>query len=261
MFLAVDIGNTNVVFGAHDGERWVRHWRARTVAEKMPDEYAVLFRAFLRAEGLEAAVFEQVVLSSVVPPLTGALRGMLAAETGVQPLVVSHAIETGLGFAVRNPAEVGADLIANGVAAYQRFGRACIAVDFGTATTFSAISDEADFLGVAIAPGLNLAASALAGQTAQLPQIYLSAPARVVGTDTISALQAGLVGGYVGLVEGLIDRIRAELGESVPVIATGGLSSLIVPLTDRFTARDPWLTLEGLRIIGARNASGGSIET
>jgi type III pantothenate kinase len=154
---------------------------------------------------------------------------------------------------VDNPAEVGADLIANGVAVYERLGTACIAVDFGTASTFSAISDGPTFLGVAIAPGLNLAASALAGGTAQLPQIDLVAPPSAIGTNTIHSIQAGVVLGYVGLVEGLIDRLRAEMGAAVPVVATGGLSRIIDPLTDRFTAVDPWLTLEGIRLIGLRN--------
>jgi type III pantothenate kinase len=254
MFLAVDVGNSNIVFGVHDGERWLRHWRARTEPAKMPDEYGVLFRSFLQEAGLSLNGFEGIALSSVVPLLTGRMSEMLEEHTGREPLVISHTIDTGLTFAVDNPAEVGADLIANAVAAYDRFHDACIVVDFGTATTFTAVGAGATFLGVAIAPGLNLTASALAGGTAQLPQVYLSPPPQVIGTHTVASIQAGLVLGYVGLVEGLIDRIAEEMGQAVPVLATGGLSRLIAPLTDRFTERDPWLTLEGLRLLGLRNA-------
>jgi type III pantothenate kinase len=253
MLLAIDIGNSNIVFGVHDGERWLYHWRVRTVRDKMPDEYAVHFRAFLGEAGLSVHGFEQIVLSSVVPPITSRLSKMLTEQTEVTPLIINHQVETGLAIAVDNPAEVGADLIANAVAAYEHFGSACIAVDFGTASTFSAVSDEPAFLGVAIAPGLNLAASALAGGTAQLPQIDLAAPESVIGTNTIAALQAGVVLGYVGLVEGLVDRLRAEIGTTVPVVGTGGLSRIIAPLTDRFTTVDPRLTLEGIRLIGLRN--------
>lgn len=253
MLLAVDIGNSNIVFGVHDGNDWLHHWRVRTVRDKMPDEYAVHFRVFLGEAGLSVDRLDQIVLSSVVPPVTGRLAEMLANQIHVQPLVISHTVDTGLDISVDTPAEVGADLIANGVAAHEHFGKACIAVDFGTASTFSAISDEPAFLGVAIAPGLNLAASALAGGTAQLPQIELTAPPSVIGTNTIHSIQAGVVLGYVGLVEGLIDRLRAEMGAAVPVVATGGLSRIIGPLTDRFTAIDPRLTLEGIRLIGLRN--------
>jgi len=253
MLLAVDIGNSNIVFGVHDGERWCHHWRVRTVRDKMPDEYVVLFLAFLREAGLDVGCFEQVALSSVVPPLTGGFGEMLAAQTGVAPLILNHETATGLAFAVDDPAEVGADLIANAVAAHARCGGACIAVDFGTASTFTVVSDAPTFLGVAIAPGLNLVASALAGGTAQLPQVELAAPPGPIGTNTVTAIQAGVVLGYVGLVEGLIDRLHGALGFSTPVFATGGLSRVIAPLTDRFTAVDPWLTLEGIRLIALRN--------
>jgi len=252
MLLAIDIGNTNVVFGVHDGASWLHHWRVRTVREKMPDEYGVLLRALLSEAGLRMADFDRIVLASVVPPLTGRMEEMLADQTTVEPLVVGHEVDTGLAFAVDNPAEVGADLIANAVAAYERVGQACVVVDFGTATTFTAVSREAAFLGVAIAPGMNLAASALAGGTAQLPQIRLAAPEAAIGTNTIHAIRSGVLLGYVGLVEGMIDRFRGEIGGDVTVLATGGLSSLIAHLTDRFSTVDPWLTLDGIRLIGER---------
>ncbi len=253
MLLAVDIGNTNVVFGVFDGTGWRHHWRVRTVREKMADEYGVLFRGLLGERGLAMRDFERIVIASVVPPLTGRIEEMIADESAADPLVINHTTDTGLTFAVDNPAEVGADLIANAVAAYQRVRGACIVVDFGTAATFTAVSVDATFLGVAIAPGMNLAASALAGGTAQLPQVRLSSPTQVIGTNTVRAIQSGVMFGYVGLVEGIIDRFRAEMGTTAPVIATGGLSSLISPLTNRFSAVDPWLTLDGIRIIGERN--------
>lgn len=255
MLLAVDIGNTNIVFGVHDGATWRHHWRVRTVRDKMPDEYGVLFRSLLREADLSLDALAQVVISSVVPPLTGAIGEMLSAGTGLVPVIVGPTVDTGLTFAVDTPAEVGADLIANAVAAYARFERACIIVDFGTATTFTAVSAEAAFLGVAIAPGVNLAASALAGGTAQLPQISLAAPPGVIGTNTIHAIQSGVVLGYVGLVEGLLARLRAEdaLGRGAPAVATGGLARLIAPLTESLTEIDPWLTLEGVRLIAERH--------
>jgi len=258
MLLAVDVGNTNIVLGIHDGEQWLHHWRVRTVREKMPDEHAVQFRVFLREAGLAMHAFDQLVLSSVVPPLTTSMQAMLATQTGLEPLVVSHTVDTGLVFAVDNPAEVGADLIANAVAAYNYFQGACIIVDFGTATTFTAVSDAATFLGVAIAPGVNLAASALAGGTAQLPQIQLVPPPYAIGTNTIYAIQSGVLLGYVALVQGMIDHFRSEMGVRAPVIATGGLSRLIPPLTDRFDAVDEWLTLEGIRLIALRNRDNGA---
>jgi type III pantothenate kinase len=259
VLLAVDIGNTNIVFGVHDNERWVRHWRVRTVRDKMPDEYGVLLRTFLGEADLTVEALNRSVISSVVPPVTGTIREMLSAQTGLEPLIVSHKVVTGLTFAVDNPAEVGADLIANAVAAHARFQHACVIVDFGTATTFTAVSAEAEFLGVAIAPGVNLAASALAGGTAQLPQIYLAAPPQAIGTNTIHAIQSGIILGYLALVEGIIDRFLEALanpnssGDEVTVVATGGLSRLIVPLSDRFAEVDERLTLEGIRLIAARN--------
>lgn len=254
MLLAVDIGNTNVVFGVHDGKGWMHHWRVRTVRDKMADEYGVLLRALLREADLSMQDFDRIAIASVVPPLTGRVEEMIADQSSVIPLVINHGVETGLDFAVDNPAEVGADLIANAVAAYHRAKGACVIVDFGTATTFTAVSETATFLGVAIAPGVNLAASALAGGTAQLPQIRLTVPERAIGTNTVHAIQSGVLLGYVGLVSSMIDRLQAEIGTPSQVLATGGLSSVIAPMTERFSQIDPWLTLDGVRLIGERNA-------
>ncbi|MCU0519919.1 MAG: type III pantothenate kinase [Anaerolineae bacterium] len=259
MMLAVDIGNTNILFGVHDGSGWRYHWRVRTVRDKMADEYGVLVRALLRESQLTLADFDRIVVASVVPPLTGRMEEMLGDETPVAPLVISHTVDTGLRYAIDNPSELGADLIADAVAAYARLGEACIVVDFGTATTFTAISGDGVVLGVAIAPGMNLAASALSGGTAQLPQVRLIAPQRAIGTNTVDSIRSGVVLGYVGLVEGMITRIQAEMASSqrmasddIKVLATGGLVDIIAPLTERFYAVDPWLTLDGIRIIGER---------
>lgn len=256
MLLAVNVGNTNIVLGVHDGERWLRHWRVRTVRDKMPDEYGMLFHDFLHEAGVTPAALDQAAISSVVPPITDRMEEMLIAHMGMTPLIISTAVNTGLTFALDNPAELGADLIADAVAAYDRVRKACIVVDFGTATTFSAVAADATFLGVAIAPGVNMAMSALAGGTAQLPQIRLSAPPRPIGTNTVHSIQSGIVLGYVGMVESLIARFRTQMGVEAQALATGGLARLIAPLTSCFTAVDEWLTLDGIRLIARRNKNG-----
>ncbi len=253
MLLAVNVGNTNIVFGIHDGARWAHLLRVHTVKEKMPDEYGLLFRNFLREVGLETARFAPVVMSSVVPALTWKLEAMLERYTAQKPLVISHQVECGLTFRVKNPAEVGADLICDAVAAYHYTDGACLAVDCGTATSFVAVSAQAEFLGVAIAPGANLMSAALALNTAQLPQIALTQPASAIGTDTVSALSAGIVLGYVGMVERIIDCMAAEMAAPVTVVATGGLGRFIQPLTERLAVYNEWLTLDGMRLIALRN--------
>lgn len=253
MLLAIDIGNTNVMFGIHSKGKWVAHWRIRTVPDKMPDEYAVLFKEFLRDYRISLADIRRVIMSSVVPPLTGVFRDLCHRYVSHPPLVLGPGVRTGLNIRTDNPAEVGADLIANAVAAYDRFRCNCIVVDFGTATTFSAIAEPGEFLGVAIAPGLEVAADALASRTAQLPRVQLVAPPAAIGKNTVHSMQAGLVFGYVGLTEGLIGRLRAELGGRARVIATGGLARIIAPLTREIEVVEPWLTLEGLRLIAERN--------
>lgn len=252
MLLAVDIGNTNIVLGVHDGQQWLVHWRAQTVRERMMDEYLILFKHYLQDAHLSSAGFERVILSSVVPQLTQGMVTLLTLLTGQTPLIV-HAgmIPKPIALKIDDPAEIGSDLLANAVAAYDRFGQNCIAVDFGTATTFTAIAAPGELLGVAIAAGLNLTASALVERAARLPQIPLTPPPSMIGTNTTHAMQAGLVMGYVAMVEGIIDRMKTEL-DGPKVVATGGLSSMIAPLTDRFDAVEPWLTLDGLRLIAER---------
>jgi len=255
MLLCVDIGNTNIVLGLWNGKQWLVHWRVRTVRDKMPDEYAILLRALLRESGYELQTIKRVVIASVVPPLTTVFSELFQRYLRTKPLVIEPGVRTGLRICIDNPVELGADLVADAVAAYHRFRSACIVVDFGTATTFSAISKEGDFMGVAIAPGLGLAAEALSSRTAQLPRVSLVPPPAAIGKNTVHSMQSGLVLGYVGLVEGLIRRIRTELGGEAQVVATGGLSSILAPLTSEINIVDPWLTLEGLRLISERNSA------
>lgn len=252
MLLAIDIGNTNIVFGVHDGRAWARLWRIQTVRERMPDEYAVLFRDLLGEVGCRLESCDRAVLSSVVPQLKLGLAEMLAQRTGRAPLVLGPKTYRGIEIRTEHPDRIGSDLVADAVAAYHRFRSNCIVVDFGTATTFTAVAAPGHLLGVAIAAGVNVVADALVSRTAQLPHVELVPPPSVIGRNTVHAMQAGLILGQVSLVEGLIDRIRAELG-GARTVATGGLSAVIAPLTDRFDAVDPWLTLDGLRIIAELN--------
>jgi len=250
--LAIDIGNTNIVFGVHDGVRWSHQWRAQTVRERMPDEYAVMFRNFFSSAGLELQSFQNTVLSSVVPQLTHGIAEMVSNHTGYRPVIVSAALNTGIRIRTEQPERLGGDLISNAVAAYDRFQSNSIVVDFGTATTFSVVIEPGEMIGAVIAAGLRATEDALVRRTAQLPHVELVAPPTIVGANTIHAMQAGLVVGHVAMVEGIVDRIRKQIG-GAKVIATGGLSSVLAPLTDRFDAVDPWLTLDGLRLIAERN--------
>ena len=253
MLLAIDIGNTNIALGVYTNGQWVHHWRVRTVRDKMADEYDVLFRALFREAELKPGDLDRVALCSVVPPLTGVISEMVTHSIKQRPLIIGPTVRSGLRIRTDNPAEVGADLVADAVAAYDRLRTNCIVVDFGTATTFTAVAAPGDLLGVAIAPGLETSAGALTERTSQLPRIHLQPPPSAIGRNTIHSMQAGLVYGHVGLVKELIDRISAEMGGKVQAIATGGLSGALAPLVGRFVAVDPWLTLDGVRLIAERN--------
>ena len=254
MLCAVSVGNSHISFGVHDKATWAHRWRIQTVHEKTPDEYTVVFRELFASAGIAADRVDSAILSSVVPPLTGAMAETILAVTGRKPLILSKGVELGLKITTENPAEVGADLIANAVAAFDRFRGNCIVVDFGTALTFTAVAAPGDLRGVAISPGLTSAVDALARNTAQLPRVPLAAPPQAAGRNTVLSIQSGVVFGYVGLVEGLIRRLRDELGGSAEVVVTGGQSPLIAPLLREKATVEPWLTLEGLRIIARRNA-------
>lgn len=254
MLLCIDIGNTNLVFGLWKEGLWIDRWRVRTVQNKMADEYAMLLKTLLAEGGYSFGEISRVAIASVVPRLRSVFFELFNRYLGIEPLILGPGVRTGLKIRIDNPVELGADLVADAVAAYSRFQTACIIVDFGTATTFSAVSREGEFMGVSIAPGIEVAADALSSIAAQLPRINLVPPPAAVGTNTIHSMQSGLIFGYIGLVEGLICRIKEELGGEASVIATGGLSRVLSPLTDMIDETDTDLTLEGLRLIAERNS-------
>jgi type III pantothenate kinase len=249
----VDIGNTNVVMGLYQAQTLLTHWRIATDHQKMADEYGVLVLDLFDRGGQDPADVEGVIVASVVPPLTGIFDKLAQRYLHQKPLVVDAAIHTGVQILLDNPQEVGADRVVNAVAAYRLTGGAACVVDFGTATTFDLISAEGDYMGGAIAPGIGIAAEALFQRTSKLPRTDLVRPPGPIGKNTVHAIQSGLLYGYVGLVEGLVARFRAELGPEMKVIATGGLASLIAAETDAVDAVEPWLTLEGLRLIWDMN--------
>jgi type III pantothenate kinase len=257
MLLAIDIGNTNIVFGLYNGNDLVGHWRISTNHAKMPDEYGLLFMSMLAHKGFDVAAIDGICMSSVVPPLTEILQEMLDDYVGVDTLVVGGGVKTGVDIRYESPRDVGADRVVNAAAA-QRFygGPACI-VDFGTGTTFDALSAKGEYLGGAIAPGILVAAEALFQRTAKLPRIDLQRPPQAIGKNTPDAMRSGILFGYVALVEGMIARFRLELGPTMKTIATGGLARVIAQETTVIQHIDPWLTLKGLRIIYDLNRGEG----
>ena len=255
MLCAVSVGNSHITFGAHENGAWKRRWRIQTVHAKTSDEYLVIFRELFDAAGLRPRDADAVILSSVVPPLTGTMVETLRELCGRMPLLLTAGLDLGLRITTENPAEVGADLVANAVAAYDYFKGSCIVVDFGTALSFTAVGAPGELRGVAIAPGLSSAVNSLAHDTAQLPRVPLTPPPAAAGRNTVHSIQAGIVLGYIGLVEGLIGRLRAELGGNAGVVVTGGQSQVMAPLLAGPVVHEQWLTLEGLRIVASRNPS------
>ena len=253
MLLAVSIGNSHISFGVLEKGTWIKRWRIQTVHAKTADEYLVVMRTLFEAAGIAGDAVTSAILSSVVPPLTGTLSDTMEMLAGRRPLVVTAALDLGLRITTENPSEVGADLVANAVAAFHRVKANCIVVDFGTALSFTAVSAAGELRGVAIAPGLTSAVDSLARSTAQLPSVYLAAPPAAIGRNTVHSIQAGIVFGYTGLVGDIIRRMRAELGGTATVIATGGQSQIMAPLLGPDVVLEQWLTLEGLRVIAERN--------
>ena len=249
MLLAIDIGNTNVTFGLYEGKDLGPSWRIRTVHEKMPDEYGVLLDQLFRHRGYRPDQVTGAVIASVVPPLTPVFELVCREYVGQEPLVVGTGVKTGVRIRYDNPRDVGADRIADAAAVKALYSLPACVVDFGTATTFNAVSAEGDHLGGAIAPGIGIAAQALFERTAKLPRVELTRPPSAIGRNTPHAMQSGLLFGYVGLVEGMVARFKAELGPEPRIIGTGGLANLIAHETDVIDVVDPWLTLHGLRII------------
>jgi type III pantothenate kinase len=253
--LAVDIGNTNLHLGLwHEGE-WRYDWRARTVPDKMPDEYAALIRNFLRDKDLTFEAIGHVVVSSVVPALTSAFAELTLRYIGVDPLIISAHIKTGIKVDVEYPEQVGADRIVNAAAVHQLYGGPAIVIDFGTATTFDVVAANGDYVGGSIAPGIGISLEALVGRTAQLYKVKLEPPPSPIGRNTSHAIQSGLFWGYVGLIEGLVNRLRAAMPPQphVKIIATGGLAPLFREHTAIIEDIAPFLTLDGMRLIYALN--------
>lgn len=250
MLLAIDIGNTNIVFGVNNNGEWTHNWRIQTDPFKMADEYRVIFSSLLTEGNICNTDINEIIISSVVPSLVYQFTEMLAKLLpNGEIIVVGPEIYNKLPIKVLNPYQIGSDLVANAVAAFEKFGKLTTVIDFGTALTFTTIGKNAEIRGVAIAPGLFTAVSALAGKTAQLPQIHLSPPPSVLGENTIHAIQSGVIFGFSGLVDSIIERTQAELNEKLTVIATGGLSSIIAPLTKNVKIIEPMLTLNGLYLI------------
>ena len=255
MLLVIDIGNTNIVFGAFKDNEWQHHWRIQTDHRKTADEYEVIFRSLLTAGNICRPHISKIILSSVVPSLLRPFNEMLEVLfENAKIIVLNPNIYEKLPIKILNPYEIGTDLVANAVAAYHSYGKLTMIIDFGTALTFTTIGAESEIKGVAIAPGLETAVNALAGKTAQLPQIHLTPPPSVLGENTVHAIQSGIVFGYTGLVDAVIERTQEELKEKITVVATGGLSSIITPLTKNIQHTEPMLTLQGLveivKIIG-----------
>ena len=253
MLLVVDIGNTQSVFGAYDGEGLLAHWRVSTDASKTADEHAVLFRTLLDSAGIDPRGIDAVCISCVVPPMQNALEEMSMNFFGTRPLMVGPGIKTGLSILYDNPREVGADRIVNAVAAYEQYGGPTIIVDLGTATTFCAISARGEYVGGAIAPGLGTSAEALFSRAAKLPRVAFVRPKNVIGKDTVSSIQSGLINGYINLVDGLVRKVAEELGGNPTVIGTGGLIDIIARDSSTIEHVDHLLTLKGLKIIYQRN--------
>lgn len=253
MLLTIDIGNTNLTLGLYDGETLGPRWRLATDHERMPDEYGLQFLGLLSHVEKTPADLTGICLASVVPPLTGKVVQACRQYLGKNPLVVDAGVRTGVRILYEDPRAVGADRIADAAAVQKLYGGPACVVDFGTATTFDAISSEGDYLGGAIAPGIGIAAEALFLRTAKLPRVDLQRPPAAVGRNTVHAMQSGLLFGYVALVEGMVTRFREELGRETKVIATGGLAEVIAAETQVIQILAPWLTLDGLRIIWGLN--------
>jgi type III pantothenate kinase len=254
MLLVIDVGNTNISFGVFDGRALLHHVRCESARNRTADEYAVLVRQMLALRGVDLTAIDSAIVASVVPPLTDTMVGLVRIAFGREALVVGPGIKSGMAILYENPREVGADRIVNAVAGYEWAKGACIVVDFGTATTFDCVTPKGEYLGGVITPGVQISAEALFSRAARLHRVEIALPPRVVGRNPVHSMQSGIVYGYAGLVEGIVGRLKKELGYPVKVLATGGLARLIAPQTDAIEHVDDDLTLTGLRLLYERNA-------
>ena len=253
MLLVIDVGNTNIVLGIFKDQELVDHWRVSTDRLRTTDEYGVLIRHLFYLNGVNSEEIDAIIISSVVPPVMPTLERMCQRYFGLTPLVIGPGVKTGMDIKYDNPREVGADRIVNAVAAYEKFGGPVIIIDFGTATTFCAVDKKGTYLGGAICPGIGISTDALVQRTAKLPRIEVVQAEKVICRNTVESMQAGVFYGFVGQVDGIVSRMRKELGCKAKVVATGGLAVIVAPATDAIDVVEPMLTLEGLKIIYDRN--------